>query len=211
MNKMFKTLVLATAILTTNAFAGQEKFSIKVMTPSAVKSLLGDFPKSGSQVEKDEVKTMLAIQDSRTSEECAYADSQNASKLTAMFHDNNGPLTADEASKMEKLTFKLYAEAGLNILVAKKSYDRPRPYDSHPEIKPCIELETSTSYPSGHSTIARFYANILAQYYPDRKAAFFKRADEAAMNRVIGGVHYPSDIAAGKVFGDALYKFLTTK
>ena len=211
MNKMFKTLILVTAILTTNAFAKGEKFSIKVMTPTAVKDLLGEFPKSGSQAEKEEVKKMIAIQDTRTSEECAYADSQNASKLAALFHDNNGPLSKDEASRMEVITFKLYAEAGLNILMAKKVYNRPRPYDSHQEVKPCIELETTASFPSGHSTIARFYANILSQYYPERKTAFFKRADEAALNRVIGGVHYPSDVAAGKVFGDALFLFLTKK
>lgn len=32
------------------------------------------------------------------------------------------------------------------------------------------------------------------------------RADEAALLRVIGGVHHPSDIAAGKLLADSLYR-----
>ena len=31
------------------------------------------------------------------------------------------------------------------------------------------------------------------------------RADEAALDRVIGGVHYPTDIEAGKRLGEAIY------
>jgi acid phosphatase (class A) len=208
MNKFLISFVLSMAIISGNSFAADEKFSIKVLTPSAIKSLLGDFPQTGSTEEVADVKTLIAWQDKRTVEECEYADSQNSSNLTALFSDNNGPLTAEEASKLEKRTFKIYAEAGLSILLAKKLYNRARPYDAHSEVKPCIELETSTSFPSGHATIARFYANVLTEYFPARKAEFFKRADEAALNRVIGGVHYPSDIAAGKKLGDEIYKLL---
>jgi acid phosphatase (class A) len=43
---------------------------------------------------------------------------------------------------------------------------------------------------------------VLTDIVPERKAEFFGKADEMAWDRVIGGVHFPTDIAAGKVFGD---------
>ena len=40
--------------------------------------------------------------------------------------------------------------------------------------------------------------------FPERAALLLKLGDQAALNRVIGGVHHPSDIAAGKKLGDAI-------
>lgn len=210
MQNILKPFILSLVLVTSTNFAfannNDEKFSLTIMTPSAIESLLGDHPAAGSVEEKAEVKQMIALQDSRTNEDCVYADSQNSTSLTNLFAANNGPLTAKEASKLEKATFKNYAQAGLNIYIAKKLYNRARPYDAHQEVKPCIELETSMSYPSGHAAIARYFANVLSEYYPERKAAFFKRASESSANRVIGGVHYPSDVVAGDKLGDALFK-----
>ncbi len=208
MQTIFKTLILSVALVTTTnfAFAKDEKFSISIMTPAAVKTAIGEAPLADSAEEKAEVKALVALQDLRTVEQCDYALSQSSANLKTLFVENNGPLTAKEASQVESATFKNYAQAGLNIYLAKKMYNRPRPYDSHPEVKPCIDLESSTSFPSGHATIARYYANVLSEYFPAKKAAFFKRAAEVSANRLLGGVHYPSDIVAGQKLGDALYE-----
>jgi len=207
MQKFLKPLLLSIALVATSnfAFAKDEKISITIMSPSAVKAALGDFPAAGSAEEAAEVKTLISLQDKRTIEQCDFAQSQNSVSLKSLFVDNNGPLTEKEASQIESATFKDYAQTGLNIYLAKKMYNRPRPYDAHPEVKPCIDHETSMSFPSGHATIARYYANVLSEYFPQRRAAFFKRAAESSANRVIGGVHYPSDVAAGDKFGDTLY------
>jgi acid phosphatase (class A) len=50
--------------------------------------------------------------------------------------------------------------------------------------------------------MSRILARVLSRIYPDRAAAFMQRADEIAKNRVLGGVHHPSDIEAGKKLGD---------
>ena len=42
---------------------------------------------------------------------------------------------------------------------------------------------------------------VLADLVPAKRAAIFARADAFAANRVIIGVHYPSDVAAGAVAG----------
>ena len=72
-------------------------------------------------------------------------------------------------------------------------------------LEPCLRRIGGLSYPSGHSTIAHVFALILADLVPERRAEFLARADAAALNRVIGGVHHPSDIEAGKRLADLLY------
>lgn len=64
------------------------------------------------------------------------------------------------------------------------------------------------SYPSSHAAISRVFAAVLADIAPERKAEFFAKADEIARDRVIIGVHYPADIAAGKDLGDLFHSEL---
>ena len=85
----------------------------------------------------------------------------------------------------------------------KARYHRPRPFIAYPDqAKPCIRRSRGYSYPSGHSTYSHAFAAVLTDIIPERKAEFFAKGDEIAQDRVIGGVHFPTDIAAGKVFGD---------
>jgi acid phosphatase (class A) len=60
------------------------------------------------------------------------------------------------------------------------------------------------SYPSGHATFAYVDAIILADMLPEKAAAIFARADAYAHNRVIEGVHYPSDLEAGRISGSVI-------
>lgn len=84
----------------------------------------------------------------------------------------------------------------------KNRYARLRPFKGHAEVQPCIKKSKGYSYPGGHATYSRIFVDVLGDITPERKAEFLKRADEVASDRVVGGVHYPTDIAAGKVFGD---------
>lgn len=55
----------------------------------------------------------------------------------------------------------------------------------------CVKKSWGYSYPSGHSSFSRVFANVLSDIVPERRAEFFARADEVAQDRVIGGVHFP--------------------
>lgn len=209
MTKFLSILLLSSFFLTNASFAkSEDKVKFRVFTPSAIKSLLGDFPTAGSAAEAADYKTLLAWQETRTTEQCDNAEAQSSANLKTIFATNNGPLTDKEASFLEKLYIIKYASIGANIFLAKSLYDRQRPYDANPEVKPCIELESSSAYPSGHAAMAFAFAGLLGDQYPEKKAAFFKAAEQAALNRVIGGVHHPSDIVAGKKLGLAIYDLL---
>lgn len=178
--------------------------SIGFLTPHQIKKLLGPYPAKGSVEEAQDYEILLKFQENRTEEECAAAGLEKKATLKTLFAGPNGPLSKKEALYLTPFVLKYYAEAGINMYVAKNIYKRPRPYLANPQIKPCIGLENSYAYPSGHTTLSRVFARILSRVFPKRAEAFMKRADEVAMNRVLGGVHHPSDIEAGKKLGDVL-------
>ncbi len=162
---------------------------------------IGPFPTFGSAEEINDYNTLMGYQATRTKAQCDQAALESDAGMEVFFGKLLTPAELGRAkSKLKFLTLK----AGIIILAQKKKYNRPRPYLSHKDIKPCIELEGSTAYPSGHTTLGRVYGRVLSAMYPERSDKFMKRADEVALNRVIGGVHHPSDIEAGKKLGDAI-------
>ena len=87
---------------------------------------------------------------------------------------------------------------------AKDAFGRPRPFVTEKRLQPVVARPPTASYPSGHSTWAVACAIVLSDMVPERRAQIFARADEYAYNREVGGVHYPSDVAAGHLAGTAL-------
>ena len=84
---------------------------------------------------------------------------------------------------------------------AKDFYGRRRPALGND--KPiCVPreawMETNASYPSGHSMTAWSWALILTEAAPSKAAALLKLGREGGESRVICGVHYPSDVEAGR-------------
>ncbi len=78
-------------------------------------------------------------------------------------------------------------------------YHRPRPFLTY-HLDPLF-MENSFSFPSGHATF--FFALAGAIYLYNKKwgAWFFIAAALMSIARVIAGVHYPSDIIGGMIFG----------
>lgn len=166
--------------------------------------VVGPYPAIGTSAEKKDIEELLYYQKTRTPEDCALAAKEENSSIEAFFGGPDGLLTPDEVKQVRRKLTLLTIKTGAEIYFIKTKYSRPRPYITHPEIRPCIALENSKSYPSGHATISRLYARVLGVIFPERKNQFLERADVIAFHRVLGGVHHPSDIEAGKIFGDAL-------
>lgn len=201
------SLVLIAFMISINsheAFA----ISVRIFTPQTMKRVMGPYPTVGSAAEILDFDILRNYQATRTEAECVDASLEESANITTFFAGKNGPLTKSEAKKLNVRFLKVYAEVGANIYVAKKTFKRPRPYIYNSEIVPCIDLENSYAYPSGHTTLARVLAKLLSRIYPTRAEAFMKRAEEAGTNRILGGVHHPSDIEAGKKFADFLLKEL---
>jgi acid phosphatase (class A) len=80
---------------------------------------------------------------------------------------------------------------------------RPRPYDSHSDLHPCLPPETGFSFPSGHSSWYTAAAHLLADLVPERRERLLEMAGHGAASRVMCGVHYPSDVLAAQRFARA--------
>ena len=64
-------------------------------------------------------------------------------------------------------------------------------------------LRNSGSYPSGHSASGWAWALTLAELRPDSADAILRRGREFGESRVVCGVHWPSDVVAGRMLGSA--------
>jgi acid phosphatase (class A) len=87
---------------------------------------------------------------------------------------------------------------------AKQVFSRPRPKFADSHVRPAVQGDDEPSYPSGHATRAMMWARILCEIAPEKKHALLNRGAEIGWDRVLIGVHYPSDVFAGEVLGQAL-------
>jgi membrane-associated phospholipid phosphatase len=57
------------------------------------------------------------------------------------------------------------------------------------------------SYPSGHSTMSYAASQVFAELFPDARAKYREKAEEASLSRVYGAIHYRFDIVVGDTLG----------
>jgi undecaprenyl-diphosphatase len=81
---------------------------------------------------------------------------------------------------------------------------RERPYITHSAIECASAPLDRYSFPSGHTLHAVCFTLLLTTYLPEWTAPLVALATLIALSRVILGLHYPTDVAAGAVLGGAL-------
>ncbi|HAF96527.1 MAG: hypothetical protein A2021_01805 [Elusimicrobia bacterium GWF2_52_66] len=165
-------------------------------------------PLPGSNADKADIAAIRDWQQKRTQAECVRAGAAPDAYYSDFFGSVSPfptPLPADAADFFNRVR----ADTDTAASVIKKRYQRPRPFRRDEGLTTCIDKAGGYSYPSGHAAISRMFALILSSLLPGRRAQFLARADEAALDRVISGVHHPSDIEAGKRLSDSLYAQLS--
>ena len=178
--------------------------------PTAVDAikLLPGFPSPDSDEAHEELLLMRIIQHHRTEEDVARCESEVNLTVDA-FKSVLGPwCTSDNLPQLAKLFKQLSKDSKPFAGAAKNHFKRPRPAAEDARIHVPIEVDTSYSYPSGHATRGTMYALILAELDPAHRDAILKRGREIGWDRVVAGLHHPSDIYAGRVLGKALAESL---
>jgi acid phosphatase (class A) len=168
--------------------------------------LLPPPPANDSAATRADLDEMLKVQQTRTSEQGERARADASATLYRLADALGSPAAFNEKSLplTDTLFRKVRASEIAVVGAAKNRYGRPRPFVLEPKLEPLIDRPHDGSYPSGHSSWARVTALVLADMVPERRAQILARADEYAYNRVVVGVHYPSDVAAGKLAGTAI-------
>ena len=84
---------------------------------------------------------------------------------------------------------------------AKYFYWLLRPVSADPAIRTVFSTPPFPSYPSGHSTLSSAVGEVFAYLFPDAAEHYRRKAFEASMSRILGGVHYRFDVLAGEHLG----------
>jgi acid phosphatase (class A) len=104
-------------------------------------------------------------------------------------------------------------DVAIPIFAGKDFFRRRRPYQRWQLPHVCGERvapapepapEDRSSYPSGHSAYGWATALILAEVAPDRAEQVLARGEDYGVSRVICGMHFPSDVAAGRQVASAV-------
>ncbi|HEY0291425.1 MAG TPA: phosphatase PAP2 family protein [Hansschlegelia sp.] len=168
-------------------------------------ALLPPAPPAGSPTDKADIAAVQAYEKARTPETSERAKADN--EMT-VFRLAGVVLGADFTPEKLPITTAFFArvklDSGQPTEAAKAYYNRPRPSVAEPSIQPLLPLPKNAAYPSGHTTWSRLNAIVLAGMVPEKRVEIFARADEYADDRIVAGVHYPTDIAAGKVAGSLI-------
>jgi acid phosphatase (class A) len=162
-------------------------------------TVLAPPPAPDSPAQQQDLNTVLADQASRTPAEASAAEA-DAQITIYRFADVLGDRFHPGALPKTEAFFQAVGEDSRDIVsAAKDHWGRPRPFVASPEVHPVVQEPGNGSYPSGHATFGYLTAIILADMIPEKADALFARGRQFGENRVIAGVHYPTDVEAGRI------------
>lgn len=172
------------------------------LSPNAVEvnKLLPDPPMPDSFEQRCELEEVKQVHTERSATDIARARSESDLTVFAFANVIGEGFTAEHCPKTAALFEAVESDCKYFEKEGKRYWNRPRPPMDDPSLKP----DKEQSYPSGHSTRATAMAEILEQLFPEKKEAIETRGQQIGFDRVILGVHYPSDVLAGRVLGHAL-------
>jgi membrane-associated phospholipid phosphatase len=84
---------------------------------------------------------------------------------------------------------------------------RPSQADTTIALADSVELPNFPSYPSGHACSAGAFDGVLGHYFPQDRAEFTRIAEEQAMSRLYGGIHYRFDDDEGLALGRVVARY----
>ena len=204
-------LVLTACLSTALAQTQRPKFNFINPESVPIKSLLGDPPAMDSPKVKAELAEVLKVQEKRTMTEVARVTSEIKldpflfqEPIGLWFQRNSLPETT-------KLLRAILTDCSNVSETGKMAWGRPHPFMIDSRVHPCVSpLPTDYCYPSSHANAATVLGKVLSDLVPDRKKEIMARADQVGEDRLIAGLHYPSDVEAGRKLGAYLYTCLQT-
>lgn len=165
-----------------------------------LKAVLPPWPEPGSLAEAADIETMEAVQLRRSPADAADAQADSNTIMPHWTAQLLG-MGPDRLPRTFALMAALHADMRqINRAANEARGFRTRPAQHDSRIKPSLDLvgHGNASYPSARASSGAVWAGIVGRLVPERAAAADAMAERIAWRRVVGGVHYPSDLAGSR-------------
>jgi acid phosphatase (class A) len=205
--KLIVGLVLCTGLIGQDVFAADAAEPYRWLSQAQEQALTDSVPPppaTNSAEDAADLAKVLLAQTTRTPAEVAEAelDKHLTDLLFQPVYGSN--LTPQNSPKFYLLMKHVLEATRVVDDSAKNKYQRPRPYQGHPDVVKSLFTTNGYSYPSGHAMASYSLAVVLGAVFPGKQQAFLDRAQLIAKSRVNAGVHYSSDIKEGEALGRAV-------
>ena len=175
-----------------------------------ISQLLAPPPAPDSERQKLDLHAVLDAQSKRTPAEITRANETEQLSVFS-FADVLGPsFSKEKLPKTNALFEQVYDDTLVLLKVGKDQWNRPRPFLISDKVQPSGDRPKSSSYPSGNALLGHLYSIVLAKLLPEKSTRLFARGQETGDNRVVAGVHFPSDLEAGRQAAAAIAAVLWT-
>ena len=165
-------------------------------------------PEDGGEIYQQEIKELKSLQEllenNDLKDKITLQDEKLFAPFTRYLRDNNLEVDTEELATINK-------DISTIVHKFKFFYNRPRPHQSSDIEEYENVAGKSPSYPSGHSTNSAVTAEILADKFPEHADNFRQIGKEIGLNRVIAGLHYPTDHIAGLKLAEQLIPLVIDK
>ena len=112
------------------------------------------------------------------------------------------PLAYGRAGLIPALQMSITGALGLlSYKWLKRHLVRERPYVAHAGVHCATRPLDRYSFPSGHTLHAVAFTTLATHYFPELALLLVPFAVLIALSRVVLGLHYPTDVAAGGMIG----------
>jgi acid phosphatase (class A) len=178
-------------------------------------NLLPPPPADGSPRDKRDMQTVLDLQKTVTPERLALIQADTEQSVYRFAGEVFGPNFTKERFPLAGAFFdKVRTRFRSGRQPDQAGYNRSRPFQANPEVKPPANIAAasqSPTYPSGHSTFGAEAAFLLAMMVPEKKRELFARGWDYGEQRVASGVAYPSDWEGGHIGGAIMVTLMLQK
>jgi hypothetical protein len=165
-------------------------------------AVAGGYPAPGSPAAREELATLHRLQDQRTPADVDRILRESHPDLGLFLDAIGGPDPSDYPATRALLK---QAKRDLKPVVAalKDRFRRIRPFQADPTLHPALDPDGSFSFPSKHAALGTLFADLLIRLDPADAEALAGEGRLIAADRVLAGLHWPSDVRAGQHLGEA--------
>jgi hypothetical protein len=169
----------------------------------------------GSTAHRAALEEVRRVARERTPEQTKLAQKWNAVDPWAPWNETASAailrhhLSDADAARVFAVLNAASSDAVIACFEAKYHYwsIRPSQADTTIVLADSVSLPNFPSYPSGHACSAGAFDAVLGHYFPQDRAEFTRIAEDQAMSRLYGGIHYRFDDDEGLALGRAVARY----